>query len=348
MKKTKSAFIASVEAARKNLEDAQASHQQHVQHAEQRLQAVIQEYQKTIQRVQREKDYAIQSRTRRIGSFQNAVLFANRVESNGIVVSFEQPVQVNVTISGTFYTTQDTKSGVGVSLGGAVLGGVVAGPMGAVIGGKKDKVNTTTQVHDNRVVYITVTAPRSQILIQAPAGAESQARAFANLITNTYGSYEKTSVFMERLRQLDLKLESVRSSIAPIRQAEQHVNAVCANDAPVRRAQNKLASILASASPDELAQLDAHDQAQDDFMKKRRIMLLVILVVLGLGVITGIGYCSYRAFHTQIASPHVLTSVTSKESLELSVLPSKETEQPPLIVIPDVLGREQTMNSTKH
>lgn len=46
-------------------------------------------------------------------------------------------------------TVQSKVSGGGVSLGGAVVGAAIAGPVGAIIGGRK-KVKTETQTFDTR------------------------------------------------------------------------------------------------------------------------------------------------------------------------------------------------------
>lgn len=46
--------------------------------------------------------------------------------------------------------------GGGVSISGAIIGGAIAGPVGAVIGGRKkvNKIASETLTHDNRVIYL--------------------------------------------------------------------------------------------------------------------------------------------------------------------------------------------------
>lgn len=54
------------------------------------------------------------------------------------------------------YTNQVYSTGRGISLGKAIVGGIIAGPIGAVIGGSNgtEKLQNQTMVHDNTETYI--------------------------------------------------------------------------------------------------------------------------------------------------------------------------------------------------
>ena len=54
------------------------------------------------------------------------------------------------------YTNQVYSTGKGISLGKAIVGGIIAGPIGAVIGGSDgaEKLANQTKVHDNTETYI--------------------------------------------------------------------------------------------------------------------------------------------------------------------------------------------------
>lgn len=54
------------------------------------------------------------------------------------------------------YTNQVYSTGKGISLGKAIVGGIIAGPIGAVIGGSSgaENIQNQTMVHDNTEIYI--------------------------------------------------------------------------------------------------------------------------------------------------------------------------------------------------
>lgn len=110
-------------------------------------------------------------------------LYQDRVESGLDVLYFEGDVKAEVNTSGSVYTETQVKS-KGPSIGGAIIGGAIAGPAGAIIGGQR-KVKTQTVKHDERKLYLTISSSSNHIVAEMDPSRELEARKLAGQIETT-------------------------------------------------------------------------------------------------------------------------------------------------------------------
>lgn len=79
-------------------------------------------------------------------------LCENKKKGDAERITIHKDNVLSFTTSGELTVTSDVKGG-GVSLGGAVVGGALLGPVGAIVGGRK-KVKTQTKTVDTRKTYL--------------------------------------------------------------------------------------------------------------------------------------------------------------------------------------------------
>ncbi|OTA27633.1 hypothetical protein B9G54_00745 [Alloscardovia macacae] len=169
-------------------------------------------------------------------------LYNDRVEAKNSKIQFVagEDIQIEINASGTVYTTTSTKGGKGVSLGGAVVGGVVAGPLGAVVGGSKNTVTTTNEVHDDRVIYITIRSVTNAFTVQIPANLESSARTFADAVYTTNKNYRNNlEQYQKDVQSLTARLERETADHAQVDLADKAHKDVVANTLAVDAAKRE-------------------------------------------------------------------------------------------------------------
>ncbi|SDZ19143.1 hypothetical protein SAMN05660209_04973 [Geodermatophilus africanus] len=123
-----------------------------------------------------------------------------------------------------------------------VAGGVLFGPVGAIIGGAGFK---KASKHDNRELYLMIETPTLVAVVECPPDQGLKARAFAAQITTA--AKQSEAIAAGRPQQ--------------IADAESALEAARADTAALTAVESKLASV--SADPAMLAAIDAAKQAVD-------------------------------------------------------------------------------------
>lgn len=136
------------------------------------------QYNKGVKRVKSERDKLVKSRSKEISRISNSrweiscggKLWVNRTEGKvrinyaEYLFSSIQGAQLNIINGSRIETTSNSKSKKHVSLGWAVAGGVVAGPVGAVVAGstlgktktKGSSVSNQIPTCDHLGVFVTI------------------------------------------------------------------------------------------------------------------------------------------------------------------------------------------------
>jgi hypothetical protein len=137
------------------------------------------------------------------------MIYGDRAAMGNQVVTYAPDTQAWVESSGSVYTTTSTRTKAGVSIPGAVVGGLIAGPLGVVVGGHKTKQQTVNQVHDDRTLFFEIRGSNGSASWQLPFAYESQARQAAAQVSNLASSLDErredakssAEYYMERLNK---------------------------------------------------------------------------------------------------------------------------------------------------
>src|SRR5574344_2221740 len=102
-----------------------------------------------------------------LGYLSGITLYKDRVVGQGRTIKLDSHVKASVETGGQIsYSTETSGGGSRPTLTRIALGGVIAGPLGAVIGGtaqKKKKIKSSTTAHDNRTLRIVIDSDEGRI-----------------------------------------------------------------------------------------------------------------------------------------------------------------------------------------
>lgn len=199
----------------------------------------------------------------------NMVLYGDRVVCGLSVLYFPQQITPSIQVSGNVYsTTQVTGKTGGFGVGRAIVGGAIAGPLGAVAGGvtKKGKITSTSQVHDTREIVFSLAGETGFLTDTLPLSKQPLVQMFIAQVQSAAANYTSRKELNERgqkqTRELIAQLE------ATIAQKRPEV------EARIATARNALQAFESSGSPAEVEELRRSVKADD-----RKTVLKYALVV---------------------------------------------------------------------
>lgn len=261
---------------------AEKQYKKDVSSAKSSLNAAQSQYNARVRSAQNAIDNAHKTWQKPLQILEELKLYNDRVESNQHRISFDgKDIQIEINAGGTIYTTTSTKGGKGVSLGGAALGAAVAGPLGAVIGGSKNTVETTSHVHDNRTLYLTIRSTTNAFTVKLNPEKESEARAFADAVYTTNRSYPKHYAQLQQdLQALNNNLVNEQNDHEAVDLAQQNYNDVVANTTAVDAAKRETERCLNLVPAQELEQAKKDKQRMIIISIAIAVAVVVILVVL--------------------------------------------------------------------
>lgn len=278
-------YIEDVAAAKARLNDATKAYTASVKEAERLEKQARKDYDKAVKDAEKALDACQQGWAKPRATFGKLNLFATRVANASASLSILGEVDARVDTSGNIYSHTDvSSSGGGVSLTGAVVGGLVAGAPGAIIGSrKKNKVKSKNETHDERKLFITVTTPEGQLIEEGDASKEREAREFAAKIINqskvAAAEQERHEEEVFRLTQAVLDTKADTSAVDAAAEATQAArNDTAAKD----EAQRLLDETRASGTEEEKAALEAkeHKARQTKRYAIAAAAAVVLLVIL--------------------------------------------------------------------
>lgn len=151
-----------------------------------------------------------------IDFFEGIHLYKDRIEADGRVIRLDSNVQAAIEANGQIsYTTEVKGGGSRPTLTRIAVGGLVAGPVGAIIGAtaqKKKKSKTITHEHDDRVASLTIASDDGYIS-RSWNGDASEGRNFVTSIMNAVADYPKNKKGLEmRRKELQAELKELEKN----------------------------------------------------------------------------------------------------------------------------------------
>ena len=149
-----------------------------------------------------------------LASFCGVNLYRDRIIGDGRTIMLDSKVQAAVESNGEIsYTTEVKGGGSRPTLTRIAAGGLIAGPLGAVIGAtaqKKKKTETIVHEHDNRIVRVTIASDDGYITAAGNGDLENQAHSFVTSIMNAVVDYPKIKKdLVAHKAQLQKELEQI-------------------------------------------------------------------------------------------------------------------------------------------
>lgn len=147
-------------------------------------------------------------------SFCGVHLYRDRIVGDNRTVMLDSNVQAAVESNGEIsYTTEVKGGGTRPTLTRIAAGGLIAGPLGAVIGAtaqKKKKSETVVHEHDTRVVRVMIASDDGYITTSGNGNLDNEAHDFVTCIMNATLDYPKIKKdIAERRASLEKELRQI-------------------------------------------------------------------------------------------------------------------------------------------
>jgi len=263
--------------ALKRLKIAEAEHTKNVSAAELQVVEAKIDHQKQLKKADQEIQQAKDILSGVLGTFGSVQLYGDRVVQGNHTLRLGNGVEASVNTSGSKYTTSDVHgTSGGFGLGRAVVGGAIAGPLGAAVGGatKKGKVETTTTVHDERKLFITINNSDGYITEQGSPDSEVSARNFVAEIMNAVASYNKrVGQSASALEAANKHRDHAVSDTQAIDNANTFLEATQADTSQVNEAKAALDAVISTGTAEQQVQWTKKAQrVQENSLAKTRRM----------------------------------------------------------------------------
>lgn len=189
-----------------------------------------------------------------ISSFSGINLYADRVEGQGQIIKLTSNVEASVEASGSRFATSN---GSRSTLTRTVVGGMVAGPLGAVVGATNKKHRKDT-IHDDRSLRIVIQSLDGCIDVAVNPDKAEGAHKFVTAVKNAIIHYSER---MKNKSALEKKAEAVAS----------------AGSSAVEKKQRELDQLMGTASTADKIALRKYD-------RNRALLMfgIIALVIAGL------------------------------------------------------------------
>ena len=215
-----SEFLDRIRAAENDIKNAN----KHLKAVEKEKENKLKNMEKGLQALAADKETLALKLTSPSFSYEDLDVYLDYINYRGQVYPLDEQTTTEISSSGNVYTTTDVKSKNGVSLGGALVGAAIAGPIGTVVGGKKTKVKTNTTVHDDRKLFLTVNTSKGSISCECDPDDENIVRELAANI-RTMALHADTAVATVR-QQIEAKEHEISDGKALLLEARNDHSAV--------------------------------------------------------------------------------------------------------------------------
>lgn len=265
--------------AAKRVDDAKESYEKRVKEALTAAEAAKDRYERRVELCRRGVEDASAPYDGQVMTVGPIVLYGNRVEYNGETLQLDNSLDISISTSGNVYS--ETKvSGGGPSVGGAIVGGVLAGEAGAIVGGTK-KVTTSTETHDARALYVSFVSDEGSMVASVDPKLEHEARDLAAKAKYLTRTLEKRKGLVQEA--VDKAKEQLDEAIRDTEEAnsfKEKYEETKSDTSEVDKAQAEYESIKQSIDPSEI-------RAEERAVAKKRLSgaMQVIKIVLALFLI---------------------------------------------------------------
>lgn len=178
-------------------------------------------------------------------------LYGNRIDVAGSSISLDSSVQFDISTSGNIYSTTEIND-KGSSVGGAVVGGLIAGPAGTVVGGQK-RTKTKTKLHDDTKLFLTVISDEGSAVADVPSARELDLRrlvAEAQHLAKTIEGRDER--YLEECLRVSKELDAVKSDTEKLDSASAQYEEIKADTAEVEAAKAAHDEFMAGIDPSEI------------------------------------------------------------------------------------------------
>jgi hypothetical protein len=210
-------------------------------------------------------------------------LYGDRIEYENNLLKLDDRIEITVSTSGNVYS--DTKiSGGGPSIGGALVGGVIAGEAGAIVGGTK-KITSSTETHDARGVFLTAVSDAGSLVAPIDPQHELDARNLTAKAKYLIRTLEKRESEVEGpVSDAKEKLDEAMRDTAEANELSQRYEQIKSDTSEVDAAKAEYESVVSSIDPSEiraekLAKVKRHFSRA---MQVVKILLALFFIALGL------------------------------------------------------------------
>ncbi len=169
-----------------------------------------------------------------IAEYQNITLYKDRIEGDGRTISLKHDVQASVECGGQITYTPVLSGGKDrPTLTRVAAGGLIAGPIGAVVGmtaQKKQGFKTDVQTNDDRTVILTIASSKEGYITRTLSGTEeAKARNFATQILNALIDFHKGSKgILADIEKNEKEIKNLRKS-DPVAALQKEIDALTAS-----------------------------------------------------------------------------------------------------------------------
>lgn len=205
----------------------------HLQHALQQYGACLEDAEQNLKKA---NEYLAQ-RTRKLGS---CVLYRNHIAIQGVSLPLDSIHEIRVETTGNVYTSTNIKHSARPTLTRVVAGGLIAGPIGAVVGGaaQKHKLTSQEKIHDDRKVIVTILSSCGSNSIAFPYSSELKVRKFVDEARTAISDYRSQQLIAKDL------VEKAEEHLRQARGATQSIDRIYAALSIEQTSNSDLATIV--------------------------------------------------------------------------------------------------------
>ncbi|MBX9034678.1 hypothetical protein [Gordonibacter massiliensis (ex Traore et al. 2017)] len=227
--------------AKRNYDAALKNTQARVGQANYTLHAFLQQYNHGVELAESKLDDVRGQFLKKTAKLSPCTLYKDRITVKADAFPLDSLQEVRVEATGAVYESFDVKHSARPTLTRIAVGGLVAGPLGAVVGGtaQKHKTSTTREVHDDRKVFLTIFSSLGSASASYPFSKEAAVREFADNIRVAAANYDS-----ER-QAYEAAVEQAANELCAARQSTYHVDQA---RAALRAAESDVREIAAASS----------------------------------------------------------------------------------------------------
>lgn len=271
-----SGILAQISESKKSYELIVQKRNRTIKEAEKRLKSAKNRHEALVKSCEFELEKAEKPFTDPVMKLGSVILFPNKVQMGTDLIYLDKSVKAEVSTSGSIYSETEVKS-KGPSIGGAIVGGVVAGGTGAVIGGQR-KVKSNSVTHDDRKLFLTISSDSRHLVAELEPSKELEARRLAGQIElaakGSDGFDAKKDAALKPYRE---KLQAAKEDVGEVNQLKEELAALEADTSEVDKARADHEAFIAAFDP---AIVKAEKKTRNIGIAKK--ILAIVLLLLGL------------------------------------------------------------------
>lgn len=163
-----------ISASKRELDAITREQKKILKDAESELKRVTKEHERQIKDCKDEIEQVRNGFYGHVQTFGGIVLYGDRIVAEKKSIPLSDDLEIEINTSGNVYS-ETTVRGGGTSVAGAVIGGAVAGPVGAVVGGRKS-VKSKSEVQDERKLFVSIVSSDNSAVVELDPKMELDAR----------------------------------------------------------------------------------------------------------------------------------------------------------------------------